>query len=382
MNTQGKDNLYAWHEGSTRFVTTLLAGDNARAGGVGDWAASPTSRTAQASPAGRYLAFVSEARLTGYDNTGPCTVVQTGGPHYVQGPCSEVFLYDSATGKLACGSCNPSGARPLGRSVLRMLAEGKYTFLPQPRYLTDQGRLFFDSRDSLSPSDTNEGVEDVYEYEPEGAGALGTCQRETGCVFLISAGTGSVDSNFLAMNGEGGNVFFTTRDQLAPKDRDDLFDVYDAREGGGIPAETEIAGSECQGEACLSPVSEPGDTTPASALFSGPGDLISPLPSVVAPKKKTVTQSGTQKLAKALKACHRLRKAKRKRCEITVRKRYAGKSSSETKPKSEKTSKGVSDHEFSKLERQSAGRRARWSVDGTDVRDHRPSWSVGGSRQG
>ena len=39
----------------------------------------------------------------------------------------------------------------------------------QPRYLSDSGRLFFDSPDALVPRDTN-GLEDVYEYEPEGVG--------------------------------------------------------------------------------------------------------------------------------------------------------------------------------------------------------------------
>jgi len=274
-NTQGEEaekgklNLYAWSQGEgTRFVGRLVAED-----GTGDWASLPGERTAEASPNGRWLAFLSKATLTGYDNTGPVCHLNNPPPHS-PGPCQEAFLYDSATGKLVCASCNPSGERPLGRSFLTVLggatAGGASLTRPQSRYLTDEGRLFFDSRDSIVLADTNNGVEDVYEYEPNGAG---TCEREAGCVRLISAGTGVVDSNFLAMDESGENVFFTTRDQLTLKDKDQLIDLYDAREGGGIASETETARTECQGEACQAAVSPPNDPTPGSSTFEGAGNV-------------------------------------------------------------------------------------------------------------
>lgn len=262
-----KHNLYAWDEGEgTHFVAQLAAaGDNN--GGVfgGDWRAVPSERTAEASPHGRYLAFLSQAPLTGYDNTGLCPISQG----EVEGPCKEAFLYDSATGRLSCVSCNPSGEHPLGFSTLRLMGSTP-PYLPQPRYLTDEGRLYFDSRDSLVPADTNDGIEDVYEYEPKGAG---DCQREAGCASLISAGTGVVDSNFLAMDESGANVFFTSRDQLVLRDKDELIDLYDAREEGGIAAETEVARTECQGEACQASVSAPNDPTPGSSTFQGAGNV-------------------------------------------------------------------------------------------------------------
>ena len=115
--------------------------------------------------------------------------------------------------------------------MLRRL-QGAGGTLPQPRYLGNSGRLFFDSQDSLSAFDTNEGVEDVYQFEPEGVGG---CGREGGCVGLISAGSEAVDSNFLAADESGKNVFFTTRDRLVGADTDELIDLYDAREGGGFP---------------------------------------------------------------------------------------------------------------------------------------------------
>jgi hypothetical protein len=293
----GKNNLYAWEVGgSTRFVAQLMANDNTGGFGGGTWAPSPTKRTAEASLGGRWLAFLSEARLSGYDNTGPCAG-NRGAGEIATGPCSEAFLYDSATNTLVCASCNPSGVRPVGPARLPRI-ERQNPALAQPHYLTDEGRLVFDSGDSLSPYDTNAGtvpgkaVEDVYEYEPEGVGTP-PCKRATGCLSLISAGHEAVDSNFLAMDETGENVFFTTRDQLTLKDRDDALDVYDARIKGGIPAESEVARVECQGEACQAPVSVPNHPTPATSAPAGEGN--------VAPEKQAKK-----------KQKHRKRQAKKK----------------------------------------------------------------------
>ena len=117
--------------------------------------------------------------------------------------------------------------------------------LRQPRYLSNSGRLFFNSSDALVPSDIN-GTEDVYEYEPEGR----SCGSESeslsevfkpangseaaGCVALISSGTSSRESAFLDASGlgpggeEGEDVFFLTAAQLTEQDVDSAFDIYDA----------------------------------------------------------------------------------------------------------------------------------------------------------
>jgi hypothetical protein len=277
----GKPNLYVWSGGAPRFVARLLDEDNKNGAYGSDWSPVPVARTAEASPAGRYLAFVSWVALTGQDNTGLCTlipVIPTEPAHYVPGPCPEVFLYDSVDDELRCPSCNRGGAQALGPSTLRRVF-GPAT-LPQARYLLDSGRLYFDSRDSLLPADSNEGVEDVYQYEPEG---VGSCERDEGCVSLISAGTGSVDSNLVTVDETGANVFFTTRDRLVLKDREELIDLYDAREGGGIPGETETGREECQGEACQGPPVVPPDPAPA---FEGSGNVTEPPPVIRKPCAK------------------------------------------------------------------------------------------------
>jgi hypothetical protein len=266
----GKNNLYAWSEGAIGFVATLAAGDN---GGGSldlphDWAALPSKRTAEASPSGRYLAFVSDAPLSGYDNVGPCETNHAGG--LIPAPCTEAFLFDSGSGTLFCASCNPSGAPPLGYSVLRLIQGPATGTLPQPRYLTDSGRLYFDSQDTLSQLDTNEGVEDVYEFEPTGARE---CKREAGCLSLISAGSESVDSNLLAVDATGANVFFTSRDRLVAADSDDLLDLYDAREFGGFAFESQLPPSPCQGEGCQPLPPAPAEAPPASSALQDPGNV-------------------------------------------------------------------------------------------------------------
>jgi len=263
----GKPNLYAWEGGVTDFVATLVAEDNSGTNLTFSkaWSPFPSSRTAEASPAGRFLSFLSQAQLTGYDNTGPCESDHADG--FVEAPCAEAFLYDSATGELHCASCNPSGARPLGWSMLRLIA-GAPTALSQPRYLTDSGRLYFDSQDSLSPFDTNEGVEDVYEFEPQG---IGGCKRAGGCVELLSAGREEIDSNFLAADASGKNVFFTSRDRLVPADKDELLDVYDVREGGGF--EEEMGPGACEGEGCQSMPPAPPESPPSSSTIGDPGNV-------------------------------------------------------------------------------------------------------------
>ena len=258
----GKINLYAWVEGETSFVATLAADDNF-AGAGGDWRFSPSSRTAEASPDGHYVAFLSVEQLTGYGNVGPC-----GKGFNLQGPCPEVFVYDSVAAKLRCASCNPSGAPPLGLSTLRLIAGSSDSL--QPRYLTDSGRLYFDSQDSLVPADTNERVEDVYQWEPEG---LGSCEREEGCVQLLSGGREGFDANFLAADPSGANVFFTTRDRLVAADTDELIDVYDARVDGGFAQDSMLPPQPCQGEGCLAPPPPAADPPLPSAGLQDPGNV-------------------------------------------------------------------------------------------------------------
>lgn len=270
----GADNVYLYDAssgGPPRFIATLAAADNNNGvdGLTGDWEAPPNDRLAQVTADGGFAAFMSVAPLTGFANNR----------------LSEVFEYEAASGRLACVSCNRTGAVPLGNGRLSVMDPvGSQFPRPQQGNLSEDGRVFFDSRDALSPFDTNGGVEDVYEYEP---GGVGTCAVASGCVSLISSGHGTTDSNFVMASPSGGDVFFTTRDQLVKEDQDALVDLYDARVNGGFASVTPL---QCTGTGCQGvPNAPPIFATPSSVTFAGVGNFEQPAASgKTSTKKKAV----------------------------------------------------------------------------------------------
>ena len=363
--------LYVVHDGAggwegPALVGVLSGGDNP------DWEVELFHRTVGVSPDGRWLSFMSQLPLTGYDNRD----ARTGSPD------EEVFLYhapaslQSEAGGLTCASCNPTGARPQGIEYDRIgpLAKGERVWengnpgiaasIPagnylsirlgsrhQPRYLSDGGRLFFDSTDTLVPQDVD-GQENVYQYEPPAGGGAesppnDSCTtasstyspRSGGCVSLISSGESSGESAFLDASENGNDVFLLTSTPIAGEDIEGGVDVYDAH--------------VCTPERpCSSPAAEPPPCTttdscraaptpqpevfgaPASATFSGPGNVTPALPvtsgssappcssSLGAPSKGCTKK---QNLTKSLATCKRRyphSKKKRATCERTARKRY------------------------------------------------------------
>jgi hypothetical protein len=275
--TAGKENLYLSEEGTMSFIAALSSADVAF-DLPSNIAPRPRFHAARVSPDGRHLAFISTERLSGYDNTD-----QASGR-----PDSEVYLYEAGGPAPLCVSCNPSGARPQGRIVQgpNFSASSLPTAatLPLPRtqlysshpFSDDGRRLFFESYDTLLPRDTN-GKRDVYEWEAaagpkacEAAGADVYVPSSQGCLSLISSGESPSDSEFLDASNGGRDVFFTTNSSLLPQDPG-LVDVYDAREGGGLPPPPP-APEPCQGDACQNAGPPPNDPTPASASFKGAGN--------------------------------------------------------------------------------------------------------------
>jgi len=261
-------NLYAYDNGAITFIATLNEYDNNSGlnNAFGSWKASRSNRTAQVSPDGRFLSFMSFAQLTGQDNRiagGASTC------HTFRKACFEVFDYDLETQALTCVSCNPNGQRPLGPSHLSLIRPIPAGSLPQPENLpaNGEGRLFFESDDVLSSTDTNGEVQDVYEWMPSGVGG---CERPQGCAALISSGHSPNDSMFLTGTPDAVNAFIVTREQLLAQDEDEMLDVYDARVGGGIGSGG-IA--PCSGEGCKGPIAPvPGQPGLGSSQFNGPGN--------------------------------------------------------------------------------------------------------------
>ncbi len=333
-------NLYVRHGGVTKLVAVLSGADNP------DWRETLADKTARVSPNGEWLAFMSRQDLTGYVTRDA-----------VSGqPDEEVYLYNARSGRLVCASCNPSGARPVGfelgggNRVFDFQGWDPHSWLAanipvwseisinkmryQSRYLSDSGRLFFNSNDALVPQDVN-GAEDVYQYEPPGVGpGVGNCsassatfsERSGGCIGLISSGTSGEESAFLDASGSGGDVFFLTAARLSPQDVDTAMDIYDAHEctAGSpcFPAAASLPPPCDTGDACKpSPTPQPAIFgSPSSATFSGAGNIV-PSTNVPAVKPRGLTRA--QQLARALRACRKKRGRARAVCERRARARYA-----------------------------------------------------------
>jgi hypothetical protein len=356
-------NLYELHEArgawQARLVAVLSGEDFA------DFAQTLPHLTARASPDGNYLAFMSRQPLTGYDNRDANSGKRD----------EEVFEFDAGTGALSCASCRPTGARPEGVEYAKLngglvagfevwhasswLAanvpgwtpfSGEGAALHQSRYLDDSGRLFFNSADALSPQDVN-GTEDVYEYEPPGIGGCSEASpsfssHSEGCVGLISSGTSREESAFMDASESGGDVFFLTSSQLVAQDFDTALDIYDAHEctsSSPCIKSAEPPGLPCASEAsCKAPPTPQPEIfgAPASASFSGAGNIVPTPPAAPKPLSKA------QLLTKALASCRAKHKggskrAKRSRgsCEAQAKRKYGAKAPARKSSKKKKRKK-------------------------------------------
>jgi hypothetical protein len=279
-----------WREGT---ITQVAAG--AEAAQASDW--PPTTATARVSADGATLVFLSQARLSGYDNT-PSEPADCG--HGVDGvfksePCQEVFLYEAGSRGLACLSCNPTGERPSGPSTIpgasfngeqaAVRAGQVVSAVYKPRALSANGRrVFFNSADALALQDTN-NAPDVYEWEAPGEGS---CQQTGGCVSLLSSGRSQGGAVFVDASADGSDVFFLTEGSLVPADPGSV-DLYDAREGGGFPEPPSPI--QCQADACQTLPPEPEDPEPGT-LRKGPGNPPSPTQPPLSPAAATKCARG------------------------------------------------------------------------------------------
>jgi hypothetical protein len=297
----GSEALFVWHDGTVRYVASHSDTNWGQAGrlkgtefrvdrsGLQATFTADDERAAEESGYEDNLAFVEQC------------VVNIGGKFP---PCHEVYVYDYTTNKLACASCDPTGAAPLGTSGFAAehgidnafgFASSSYS---RTQYLnnaiTEDGRyVFFDTVDALVPRDTN-NRRDVYEYD-----------TVTGQVHLISSGTCACDSLFVDASPDGKNVFFVTQQQLVRADVDTNADLYDARVDGGIEAQNSVPPAPCEGDDCQGPAGEvEAFAPPSSATFAGPGNTSPPAGQTTKVKQKS-TKVKRKVKPKRHKAKHR-----------------------------------------------------------------------------
>ena len=240
----GQANLYLWRKGTLRYVTTLKPGRVCTNLELASGCATGPVARMQVTPDGSHMAFVTNSQITGYNNNGK----------------TEMYTYLPETGQITCASCRPDGQPPVGE----VLASQNGLFQ------TYDGRVFFSTEDPLVPRDTNE-VEDVYEFTE-------------GRAQLITAGTGMVLKGFngytglqtstglVGVSANGTDVYFNSLDSLVTQDHNGAqFKIYDARTGGGFPAELAPerceAADECHGPGVQAPALPPDRTS--SSLGNG-----------------------------------------------------------------------------------------------------------------
>jgi hypothetical protein len=242
----------------------------------------------------------------------------------------QAIVYDSVQNVIECASCasalNPEPTMSVaavhwGGSGLLESRDG----VPQLSLISSDGsRLFFATPSALLLSDIDGEIapkgggpfqwtspsSDVYEWRRNGVEG---CAHVQGCLALVSSGEGGGLVMLLGASPSGRDVFFTTRQQLVPRDTDSAIDVYDARIGGGFPPPPPLP-FQCTGGNCQNPLAAPIDTTPGSLSFSGPGNPPPPpaakakaKPKAKPCRKGTVRRKGrcVRKKGKARKAARR-----------------------------------------------------------------------------
>jgi hypothetical protein len=321
----GQPNLYLLRGSELLFVAALSTEDNRYSphgeGLIGDWSPDAGRRTAEVTPDGRSLVFRSVMPLTGYENRG----------------LPEVFVFNSATQRINCVSCDPAGAAPTTNLSHTfpvntfLYEEGAYlqtSFDAQfmLRWISSNGaRVFFETGQPLVTQDVN-GLQDVYEWERPAAGSEtdNSCTPSSpsysevnkGCTYLLSGVTSVDDAYFLESSANGDDVFLMTRGKLIPAASNENMALYDVRVNGGFP-EPALActGTGCQGV----PPGPPQFATPASSTFAGIGNYAPQSSSKKPPSRAAL-------LAKAIRACRAKRdKHKRTACEGAARRRYGPK---------------------------------------------------------
>lgn len=210
----GRANLYLYRKGSLRFVAALdPEADSAQR--------MPVSRM-QITPDGEHMAFVSKSSATEYDTAGHATM----------------YTYEPESGRVSCASCRPDGKPPV--SDVSASLNGLFQ--------TYDGRAFFTTADALVPNDSNE-VADVYEYT-EGRPQL--ISSGLGFGVKLVALTGGPAGGLIGVSANGLDAYFATLDNLVSQDHNGQeVKIYDARIGGGFPAERTqpncTSADECHG---------------------------------------------------------------------------------------------------------------------------------------
>lgn len=328
----GADNLYMLQEGAQpTFVAALSSEDGKKSikplankvGEIGDWATGLGHRTAEVTPDGESVVFMSN------DQEFEGHYEEAFGQHL-----EEVYVFDredGTDGSLFCASCARDGLK----AQENLESERDLgAFLPvsnaltyQPTLISEDGsQVFLDADEPLVSADTN-GEQDVYEWERDKSGG---CQQSNGCVSLLSGGIGYTSSWLIGADATGNNVFFITRARLVSGEgNDEAYNIFDASADGTQPVPPpSCTGTGCQGV----PSVPPTFATPPSGTYEGVGDFPPPAPAKPSGDTKVKPLTRAQKLARALKACKKDKSRKQQaKCMAQAHKKYGSTSKAKSR---------------------------------------------------
>ena len=231
----GQENLYDYRSGSPRYVATLKPEDRCTSTAVLGKATVCTPESVLRIEVNRedtHMALVTASQLTSSETVGHL----------------EMYTYTPSTGALHCVSCNPDG-EPATADV-QASQDG--------RFITEDGRTFFSTTESLVSQDTNKGP-DVYEFV-DGRPQLitsGTGSASAGSAALSFAASNELPG-LVGVSANGADVYVGTFDSLTSEDHNgNFFKFYDARTDGGFaqtaPTPPCEAGEECHGPGTQAP---------------------------------------------------------------------------------------------------------------------------------
>jgi hypothetical protein len=254
--TLDRPNLYiAEPAAAPHFVATLEPDNPLIRHAVAD-AEKRDSGDLQVTSDGQYAVFSTDVALTGASTAGHV----------------EIYRY-TAGGAIACVSCAPTNGAPSTDTGLTTAGLN----------LIDDGRVFFTSSEQLVLRDTNK-LKDAYEWD---GGVIG----------IVSTGLDTNDSGLLTASADGKDVYFFTRQTLAPQDGNGgAMKIYDAREGGGFlfnpnPPSCK-ASDECHG---------PGSQIPGPPPITVAGTEEPQPPVATAKEKKSCKKGFVKKRGKCVK---------------------------------------------------------------------------------
>lgn len=278
---EGKPNVYVWSRSndSVKYIATVRQFDIESYGGDGSpgltnlalgiadpgpaW--GPGSDHSRTNPDGSVFAFETTARLTSFDNREAAAKDCHERP-VAKELCTEIYVYETATGNLECVSCGPGTGPATGEARLETFGGGLgstlLNFSGWVPSLTNNGEeLMFESTEDLVTRDRN-GAKDVYRWK-KGQGLA-----------LISTGHNLGDSTLYAMTPEGGDVIFGTHQALVPEDENGATTrLYDAKVDGGFPPPESSVTEPCSNDVCQgAPSAAPEEPQLSSSSINGRGN--------------------------------------------------------------------------------------------------------------